>query len=468
MKNKIALVFPPGWDSLTPPLGISSIKSFLENRYISTKCFDFSIDLNGRFFDGDKNALESKIEDLIEYNPDYIGLTLLYPNFEYSMDMAKKIKEKNKKIKIVVGGPHSSYLREEIIENYDFVDYCIIGEGEMPLLNLLENPKKFYPNKVLKQSYLKDINELPFPNFGDYSINKYPVKMLPISATRGCIKNCTYCGITGNNVSGKYREKKASRVVNEIIKDVEDYNVNNFLFTDALINSNPKLINEICNQIKDSNIDIKWAAEAFPNISKSEIKNYYDSGCRFLWLSPESGSKNTMNKMGKTVDIKKAKDTIKYASESGIFISTWLIIGFPGETDKDRNDSIDFAKHVRDYSQELLFVPFSLMKGSYIYNNPNKFNIKNVERRPCDIWCTYSGENEPTELELVELTISLWEEFNDINMSYPFLDDYSEEEIEYFLQNMNPKKADTLRELIKKIKQKPPYSYGTLYKKIFN
>jgi len=468
MKNKTALVFPPGWDSLTPPLGISSIKSFLEREKISTKCFDFSIDLNGRFFDGDENALDGKIKDLIKYRPDYIGLTLLYPNFKYSMYIAKKIKEHNKKIKIVAGGPHTSYLREEIIQNYECIDYCIVGEGEVPFQNLLENPNAANSKKVLKQSFLKDINKLPYPNFSDYSINKYPVKMLPISATRGCIKNCTYCGITGNKVSGSYREKKASRVVNEIIKDIENYDVNNFLFVDALINSNPKLIKEICEQIKELNIDIKWAAEAFPDISKDELDNYYDTGCRFLWLSPESGSKRTMKKMGKTVDIKKAKDTIKYASESGIFVSTWLIIGFPDETDKDREDTIDFANNVRDYSQELLFVPFSLMKGSYIYNYPSKFNIKNVKRAPCDIWCTYDGENEPTELELVELTISLWEKFNDINMSYPFLDDYSEEEIEYFLQNIPPKKADTLRELIKKIKQKQPYSYGTLYKKIFN
>lgn len=466
VKQEVSLIFPPGWDSVTPPLGISSIKSFLQNKDINVITYDFSVKMRGRFFKGSAKELDKCIRDILNQNPKYIGFTLLYPNFKYSMYMAKKIKQENKDIKIVVGGPQSSYLKNEIFNHNDFIDFCIQGEGEKPFYDLIINKKS--NSRFIKPVFIENINNLPFPNFDDYDLDSYPVKMLPISSTRGCNRKCTFCGITGNKVSGPYRKKNPTKVISEINNNIANYSINNFLFVDADLNSNSKHLNDLCDCIIKENIDIQWAAEAQPNISKELIDKMYDSGCRFLWLSPETGSKYIMKKMKKGVDIDKAKETINYAGQKGIFISTWFILGFPGETEEDIKQTIDFAKSIKKNCKELLFVPFTLMKGSYIFRNPNDFGIKNINRLPCDIWCTYDMNYPSSELDNVQLTLSLWEDFNDLNVGYPFLDDYTDEEIEGYIESLDKDKKVIVEEYLKKTKNREQYSYGTIFKRIFN
>ena len=55
-----------------------------------------------------------------------------------------------------------------------------------------------------------DINDLPFPDFDDFPLHEYPLPMLPILTARGCIKNCSFCGFNGSQVTGKYRVPPAS------------------------------------------------------------------------------------------------------------------------------------------------------------------------------------------------------------------------------------------------------------------
>lgn len=472
MKNpNIILVYPPGWDSISPPLGISCIKSFLDKDGFNVKCLDFSVELDGKFFDGATDKLNNYVEKILNQNPDAIGLSLLDPNFKHSMYIAERIKQESDDLKVIVGGPQVSYVGKEILENYSFVDIAISGEGEYGFLDIMEDDKymKLKSSRtVLESPEIEDLNILPFPDFDDFNLKKYPVPILPLYTNRGCTKNCTFCGMQGNRVFGSYRERKPSQVVEEIKHDIKRYDVSNFLITDALVNANPTLLENICDLIIESNIEIKWAAEAFSNIRKETLTKMHDSGCRFLWLSPESGSPKITKKMKKGVNLKHAEKTIKEAGKMGIYISTWFILGFPGETDRDIELTIKFAKKIKEFSKEVCFVPFTLMKGSYIYNNPIEFGINKIERDCCDIWCSFEGENLIPELKAVQRTISLWEDFNDIGLSYPFLEEYSREEIQYIIGSLKPEEREAFEKDVRETEKKERYSYSKIFKDVFS
>lgn len=468
---KIALVYPPSWDSITPPLGISSIKSFLSKKRFDVTCFDFSIELNGKFFDGAKDKLDKCVKKILKEAPDILGFSLLDPNVKHAMYVAEKVKNESKDVSIIVGGPQVSYVGNEILQNYNFVDIAIAGEGEQGFLDILSDEKRLSELKssrtVLHSPWVQDLNSLPFPDFDDFNLKDYPVCMLPLYTNRGCVRRCTFCGVVGNRLFGPYRERKPQLIFEEIKRNIEKYGIRNFLITDALVNANSKFLERICDLIIKSNLEVKWGAEAFPKINKKTLNKMYASGCRFLWISPESGSPKTLQKMGKGVNLKEAEKTIVEAGKNGIFVSTWFIIGFPGENEMDIKRTAQFARKVKEYSKELLFVPFTLMKGSYVYDNPSEFGINETKRNPCSIWSTFKSKNLMLELEAVMLTISLWEEFNDLGLRYPFLEDYSDEEIRYILENLQPEQREVAEKNIKETKNKKPYSYGEIFKSIF-
>ena len=157
MKNpNIILVYPPGWDSISPPLGISCIKSFLDKNGFNVKCLDFSVELDGKFFDGATDKLNNYVEKILNQNPDAIGLSLLDPNFKHSMYIAERIKQESDDLKVIVGGPQVSYVGKEILENYSFVNIAISGEGEYGFLDKVKRDKKLISRYFFSSDYCRD------------------------------------------------------------------------------------------------------------------------------------------------------------------------------------------------------------------------------------------------------------------------------------------------------------------------
>jgi len=66
-----------------------------------------------------------------------IGFSFSAIGYLEALKMAKLCKELNPDCKIVFGGPHASFLYEEILKNYKFVDFIVVGEGEESIVDLL-------------------------------------------------------------------------------------------------------------------------------------------------------------------------------------------------------------------------------------------------------------------------------------------------------------------------------------------
>ncbi len=438
------------------------------------KCFDFGIELGGRFFDDSKHKLDSCVKKIISLEPDIVGFTLLQPKLRHvknTLYIVEKIKEQSPCTQIVAGGPHVAYMGEEILK-FDFIDFAIKGEGELGLLNLLGSSELrsnlANSRTVMESPWIDDLNQLPFPNFDDFNIKNYPFNLLPLSTNRGCKMNCTFCGIRTNQVHGPYREKKPSRIISEIKHDIEKYGVKTFGITDALMNINPRSMRKVCEAIINNDLEIKWLAEAFPHISNEDLGKMYDSGCRFLYLCPETGSPNIIKKMKKGIKLDIAERTIKNASKKGIGVSAWFITGFPGETYDDIKYTEKFAERIRDYCLELVFVPFSFYRGSYIYFNPGEFGIENFEERALDINIRkYRGKNILPPSEGIRLALKLWHKYDVTGYSYPFLN-HKKEEIDVLLQSIPSDKREEVSQYIEASDSRELYSYHEIFDIAFN
>ena len=472
--NKVVLFSPPGWESIMPPSGISYIKSFLMNHGYDVKCIDFGIELGGRFFDGSRKKLDSCVKKILSLDPDVVGFTSLQPKLRHvknTLSIAEKIKEQSTHTKIVAGGPHVAYVGDELLR-FDFIDFAIKGEGELGLLNLLNSSelrsKLTDSRTVLNSPWVEDLDQLPFPNFDDFDLDKYPIELLPLSTNRGCKMNCTFCGIRTNQIYGLYRERKPYAIIKEIKRDIEKYGKNRFGITDALININPRGIRKICEAIIENGLEIKWLAEAFPHISNEDLGKMCESGCRLLYLCSETGSPNIAQRMRKGINLNVAEKTIINAAKKGIGASVWFIVGFPGETYDDIKLTEKFAERIRPYCLELIFVPFSFYKGSYIHLNPKEFGIEKFEETPLDINIRkYYGKNILPPSEGIRLSFQLWDKYDVTGYSYPFLN-HTKEEIEALLKIIPPDKQEEVADYIMTSKKKEVYEYSKIFNSAFN
>jgi len=166
-------------------------------------------------------------EDAIK-EADIIMISTITPTANRAYQLADYYKKKYKKT-IIMGGPHASFLPEEALLHADFV---IRGEGEKSLLKLVEfiergsndfssipnlSYKKngnFYHNPLAKT--FVNLDTLPIPDFSlveGYDPKK--LKIYPISTSRGCPYNCTFCAVVPM-FGRKYRFRNEDLVIEEL------------------------------------------------------------------------------------------------------------------------------------------------------------------------------------------------------------------------------------------------------------
>ena len=110
----------------------------------------------------------------------------------------------------------------------------------------------------------------------------------------------------------------------------------------------------------------------------------YDAGCRYISISPESGSKELMKEIDKPFDYDHALKIVKRMNEVRIFGQACFILGFPGETNQDikktRKMIFDLTRKGIDEIAVFIITP---IPGSRIFDKFNKLeNLSNLTFTP--------------------------------------------------------------------------------------
>jgi len=116
--------------NIMPPLGLASIAAFLERDNIGADIIDcYALPLSDPF-----------IRDyLTRLRPAFIGFSCTTSSFLDGVRIADLAKSIEPCIKTVFGGPHVSALKTRILEDFPEVDFCVVGEGEETLEELLQS-----------------------------------------------------------------------------------------------------------------------------------------------------------------------------------------------------------------------------------------------------------------------------------------------------------------------------------------
>jgi len=138
------------------------------------------------------------------------------------------------------------------------------------------------------------------------------------------------------------------------------------------------MLEELCDLIVKNNIRINWSAQA--SIRKGMTRDFLmklkEAGCHTLMYGIESGSNKILKLMNKQFTAELAEEVMRNTYEAGIQANFNIIIGFPGETEIEFQESVDFVKRNLEFSQIIALNVLSISKGSDLDINKDKWGIR--------------------------------------------------------------------------------------------
>lgn len=283
------------------------------------------------------------------------------------LKMIRRIKREYPNSILVVAGC-SSQNKQEIYENLD-IDILIGNKDKSKIDILLKEYIKTH------KRYVKFYNDRKL-NFEDMLISDYNHVRAFIKIEDGCDNFCSYCIIP--YVRGSVRSKKFETVIKEaklltqkghkeiVLTGIHTghYMDNDYDLTD-LINELSKI--EDLLRIRISSIEITELNDKFLNMLSTNKKV-----CDHLHIPLQAGSDEILKKMNRKYDLKYYEEKIKKIRmiRPDISITTDIIVGFPYETDKLFNETLEFSRKM-NFSKIHVF-PYSIRLGTSAANMPNQ------------------------------------------------------------------------------------------------
>lgn len=228
---------------------------------------------------------------------------------------------------------------------------------------------------------IKDLDSLPFParhlvSFKSYGISKSQSGGMITS--RGCVYSCGYC--SSSLIMGKkFRSRSPGNVVDEIEELINVYNLRDIAFMDDTFMLNKNRAAQIADEINGRGLDVSFVASSRVDmVNQDLLSKLRNAGMNTIYYGVESGSQRILNLMKKGIDLKQAELAVKNAKNVGLKVLTSYILGYPGETIDDINETIDFSiKLEPDYCQYSILTPFP---GTPIYHDLKQKNLINTEK----------------------------------------------------------------------------------------
>ena len=349
----------------------------------------------------DQAAVKYNNDDVIDWvkkgDPDVVGFSVICASFENAKIISKALKLWNPNLKIVFGNYLATFYAKRILENYNWVDICVRGEGEITfkeLLDKLEAKKDlseldgitYRSNGKIKENknrqFVKNLDLIPFPDrklvpdlyknrIGGINITKR--KFTTMVTSRGCPFSCNFCGCTAFS-QGMWRSRSVDNILEEIL-NLENQGYREILFVDDNFTLNKKRILELCKKIKKEKMDMVFICDGRVNNSSIDfLRTMKKSNFEILMFGIESSSQRILNNYNKKITPQMSELAIKNARKSGfnMIVGSFMI----GALDETYSEAINTLKFIARLDIDFPHIIFTrALPGTQLFNNLIKSNI---------------------------------------------------------------------------------------------
>ena len=322
--------------------------------YLQSKVPDVKVEIIDGFFDSDEEIVR-RVSD-----SDFVGIGGTTPQVKHMVDLSKKIKAQNSKIKIAVGGFGVS-IRPQLIDKIDSIDHICLGEGEQSMVDVVTGQAQRFVNNLP----IPDLNSIPFPDRDNIDLERYIAiaqrdegrRVTSVLTERGCAFNCTFCAegvfgtiwrkietklesdLTLDSISydrpNRIRMRDPKSVVNEMVQVRDKFNIEFFKTSDAETNPTRAHFINLCKEMVEQNLGVPWGCNMRADKMDDEMCEWaVKANCTEFFIGLESGVAEIHEHINKGTTVPMIKHDFKISKEYGIMRRSYCFIGTPLETHK--------------------------------------------------------------------------------------------------------------------------------------
>lgn len=370
--------------------------------------------------------LTNIVNQILKIRPRIVSFYCRCTDFHISLNIAEKLKEVNKDIIIVFGGPQAELVARDLLINFPYLDFIACSEGENTIIPLAEAillasvPK----NKVAGLCYRNEKGKIetnPLPELmpTNYSSNYYYYDLIPyaivknsksltLDVGRGCPYSCSFCS-TKTFWKQKFRLRNIDDILDEMQWVVYNLGITKFDLDHDMFTANKKKLYEFCSKIDQRGLKVKWyCSSRIDTITEEDIDKLVNSGMSNILFGVETGSERMQQLINKNLKFQDCRKIIRSAVEKGVKTKVSFIYGFPEETEEDFEKTLKLMFDFLRLGAKVIVWRCGILNGTALYENSKDklyFDRKNV--------CNYSFFGVKENLDMISQHKEIFPQFYD-------------------------------------------------------
>ena len=392
--------------------------SYLRDLYPFNDRSPFKLYSGYYHFGMDWAEIRQKVEDS---KADVFGISSSFtPYHGEALEIAQIIKEWDRRKIVVMGGAHVSCDPEGVLRG-PFVDYVVLGEGEVRFSLLLEQLGKGKAGDIEKiegigyrkdgeiritplQSFIQDLDSLPNPARELLDLDRYRMRKkrsTMIITSRGCPHKCAYC--SAHLVMGtSFRTRTPEAILKEMMDCQKQYGIENFDIEDDNFTFDQQRAKRLMNLIIENFGEGKLELSAMNGISFASLdggllKSMKQAGFHTINLSYVSAEPSTKEKMGRPKTKMEFDKILEEAERVGLHVIAYAILGMPGQTMEEMVDTLVYLMRKKVLIGPSIYYP---TPGASLFERCKKDDI--LPPQPCQ-WRSSAFPIETKEFSRVDL-----------------------------------------------------------------
>jgi len=390
-----------------PPLGAFYLGTILrrEGYDVSVVAEDF-----GKVYDEITGRLDKEL-----LNSEVVGLSTMTCTAQRAYSIADALKKAKPNVKVIMGGPHATFMAEEALEHADIV---VRGEGERVISDVVNGSKESC--RIVQGAPVEEMDGLPFPDLGLLRNGKEKLKYIPILTSRGCPYDCVFCSVTPM-FGRKYRFRSSENVLEELEWRISQ-GFWRFFFSDDNFTADRERIKVLLEKCLRRRLKFRWIAEVRVDVAKDrELLNLMSrTNCRFLMIGFESVNPETLKLYKKNQCLDDIRYCIRRLAEQDIRIHGFFILGSDADDPATIERTVRFCRSTK--LNTVQFAILSPIPGTKLFEQ-----LSSQGRIFTRDWSLYDGTHvvfQPKKLSALELqnrVLKAWKKFYTIGRFKWFL-----------------------------------------------